>query len=713
MARRSRTPLLICITLWMLAAFSPSEASRSYRSSLPPAYDAAVKAFEAFVAERMAFDHVPGMSVAFIKDDALWAKGFGYADRENQVPAAPESAYRLASITKTITAVGVLQLVEEGKIDLDAEIQTYVPYFPRKKWPVTVRQLLGHVSGITNYRNYAVETRIKEPKNTREALAIFQDFDLVGEPGTVYNYSTYGFNLLGAAVEGASGESYGDYIRKRIFEPLGMKDSRVESAQDLIPNRVRGYVFADGELRNSEFVDVSSRFGGGGTRSTVLDLMKYSRAIMDGKLLKEETRRQMFSSMVLRNGFLTGYGMGWTVQPWSGHFAVRHSGFQPETRTYLLIFPRDRFAVAAAANLESVDLVPYVRRLADLVLGEDLTLAAYGPDRESRAILTALFQTYSYGLSYLDWNGTPLVRNRDELAQAFDFFNRTVNRKALKADFAPAVEKISTGIHLASNRAFTGVGSYMAATLAQTGGRERLESCRKNGPLAFFNDYIRLSGDRNAGKDRPRLEADLAGLIKKWEKEWSSARTEYVRTLAITPGTDFGAMEELLLKGFKGASVYPDFTADLAALAQNYQEQNMLAKTFQILETGRKIYPNAPGLLVSLAWAHLWAGHIGPAQALFRQAFNLDATDRDVDFGPMADRAGRFVRTKRMNEAMAVCDLALEFHPRNAKAHERMAGVCLEAGQKEKALKLLRRAVILDPKLGSAKEKIRFIEKQK
>jgi CubicO group peptidase (beta-lactamase class C family) len=323
-------------------------------------YIEAIKAFDIFVKERMEIDRAPGLSVGFMKDSTIWTKGYGYADLENKVPAKPESAYRLASITKTITAIAVLQLVEEGKMDLDAEVQAYVPYFPKKKWPVTVRHVLGHLGGISHYKNYALEGRIKVHKNTKQALAIFQDFDLVAEPGTKYSYSSYGYNLLGACIEGASGMNYGDYIEKHIFGPLGMTDSRIDDPIDLIPNRVSGYRIVDGKLKNSEYVDISSRFAGGGTRSTVRDLLKYAAGIIEGKLLEEDTSRQMFTSMAIREGKLTGYGMGWRVMPWRGHFQVGHGGSQPETRTQIIIFPKENFAVSIASNLEGVNLTAYL-----------------------------------------------------------------------------------------------------------------------------------------------------------------------------------------------------------------------------------------------------------------------------------------------------------------------------------------------------------------
>ena len=151
-----------------------------------------IKIFEAFVKQQMEIDQIPGLSIGFIKDDFMWTRGFGYADLENKVPATAKSGYRLASNTKSMTTVAVLQLAEKGKIDLDAEVQTYVPYFPRKRWPVTVRQLLGHLGGISHYKNYDLEGHIKEHKDTKDALDIFADFELIAEPGTKYHYfATY------------------------------------------------------------------------------------------------------------------------------------------------------------------------------------------------------------------------------------------------------------------------------------------------------------------------------------------------------------------------------------------------------------------------------------------------------------------------------------------------------------------------------------------
>ena len=150
-----------------------------------------------------------------------------------------------------MTAVAVLQLVERGAIDLDAPIQKYVPSFPEKPWPVTARLLLGHLGGVRHYRD-------DEPTNTRsyanatEGLAFFKDDPLVVEPGTRFLYSTYGYNLLGAAVEGVSGKPFIEALKEGVLDPAGMVSTRVDEVAPLIPNRAQGYVrLPSGEVRNS------------------------------------------------------------------------------------------------------------------------------------------------------------------------------------------------------------------------------------------------------------------------------------------------------------------------------------------------------------------------------------------------------------------------------------------------------------------------------
>jgi len=684
-----------------------------YAADFQSSYAEAIKKFEKFVNEQMALDKAPGLSVGFKKGDYIWTKGFGFSDLENKVPAKPESSYRLASITKTITAIAVLQLVEAGKIDLDAEVQTYVPYFPKKKWPVTVRLLLGHLGGISHYKNYDVEGHIKVHKNTKEALAIFQDFDLVAEPGTKYNYSSYGFNLLGAVIEGASGQSYGDYIKKHIFNPLGMENSRMDNPEDLISNRVSGYRLIKGEVKNSEFVDVSSRFAGGGTRSTVVDLLKYAKGIIEGKLLKSQTWRRAFTSMATSKGRFTGYGMGWRVRPWNGHFQVSHSGSQPETRTYTLIFPTENFSIAVASNLEGVNLTPYVRRLAELVLEEDFDSLAYASDAAEQVIYDNCAQVFSYGMSRLDWHDTHISRDEAELSAAFSYFNKHVDKKSLKKNFKETKKGIEDGFHPVSKQALIKVGSFMAFALKENLGEEKLQIYHKSGPLAFFSDYIKISNKWPSSRKNYKFPRSFAKLISSWEMDWKATYTDYVRNLLITVNTDFDELGPRLKNTFSGADLYPDFSRDMESSGYYYLWKDETKDSFKIFNLSRELYPNSPLPLSNLAAAYIWTGNAEQAKKLFKKAFALNPDHSSVSLSEFRYLRRRLDNAEKMKEIFALAEIALELYPKSAGLHKEIADIYLKAGHKEKAGIFYKKALELDPKLEAAKKKLEELEKEK
>jgi CubicO group peptidase (beta-lactamase class C family) len=356
-------------SLALIFAFVAATAALAQAN--PDAANAAkVREFEAFVETTMAAQQMPGLSVELVHGDFRWSRGFGYADLENHVPATAESSYRMGSVSKPMTAVAVLKLADEGKIDLDAEVQTYVPYFPRKQYPITIRQLLAHQGGISHYRDYMKEGRIKDPKTTREAIAIFADFDLVAEPGTKYSYTSYGYNLLGAVVEEVSKQPFGAYMTENVWKPLGMSATEMEDPRAIILHRVAGYVLEDGKLRRSEYVDVSSRLGGGGTRSTVHDMIRLFEGLNEGKVLKTATRDLAWTPQATRDGKLTNYGLGFGIDDYHGQRVIAHTGSQQETRTSLMMIPTAHFAVALATNFEDAQLQPFEDKLVELFLGK-------------------------------------------------------------------------------------------------------------------------------------------------------------------------------------------------------------------------------------------------------------------------------------------------------------------------------------------------------
>jgi serine beta-lactamase-like protein LACTB len=328
-------------------------------------------AIEAAISAEMSSQGIPGLSIAIGEGGRIrFTSGYGLADLENTVPARAATVYRLASVSKPMTAVAVLQLVERGAIDLDAPIQRYVPSFPEKAWRVTPRLLLGHLGGVRHYRE-------DEPANTRpfasatEGLALFKDDPLAVEPGTKFLYSTYGYVLLGAAVEGVTGKKFFEALKEGVLDPAGMVSTRVDEVAPLIPNRAQGYFrLPSGELRNSPLADVSNKVPGGGLCATAADVARFGMALSGGALLRKETLGQMLTSMKTREGRTTSYGFGLNLSGPGRRREAWHTGGQERVSTVLYVQPDHGLVVVLLSNLQHATLTDLARRVAGLLTAE-------------------------------------------------------------------------------------------------------------------------------------------------------------------------------------------------------------------------------------------------------------------------------------------------------------------------------------------------------
>lgn len=554
------------VFLFATAAFAQTQTLVKQASA------AKVREFEAFAERMMEWQRMPGLSVAIVHGDFRWSRGFGFADLENQVPATADSSYRMASVTKPMTAVAVLRLADEGKLDLDAEVQTYVPYFPRKPHPVTVRQLLAHQGGISHYRDYDKEGRIKDPKTTREAVAIFADFDLVNEPGTKYSYSSYGYNLLGAVVEEVSKQPFGTYMTEHVWKPLGMTSTRMDDPIAIIPHRVDGYrLDREGKLRRSDYVDISSRFGGGGTRSTVGDMVRLMEGLAEGKVLKPETRELAWSMQPTRDQHFTRYGLGFGLDSRNGRYVVAHSGSQQETRTSLTYIPSARFTVALASNFEDANLDPFEEKLMELFLGEPQPRSARAVNEQDARVWEALNSTYVNGLAYYDRHGRAMTTDPRELAEAFRYF---------RAALTPDAKKIADGAQPVAGQPFVKVGSYIAGVLAA----DRKDALYRDGTLRFFTDYAAVARQH-------KLDKPLVARIRKWSDDWNRVYPAELRALTFYEPDALDVLDRYR-QAFATAAIRPNFEGALIGIAQ----QSDAATARRALTMGVELYPDSKPL---------------------------------------------------------------------------------------------------------------------
>ncbi len=357
---RQVATLLLTIAMAPLAAQSPVVRSDA----------AAIAAARAFVLDTMAQLKAPGASITVIRDGVMiWSEGFGFADLEQRVPVTTLTRFRIGSVSKPLTSIALGLLVEEGKLDLDAPVQRYLPDFPVKQWPITTRQVAGHLAGIRHYRGDEFASA-RHYDTVRDGLAIFANDSLLFEPETQYSYSTYGWNLISAVIESASGESFLPYMARRVFGPAGMTRTVPEFNDSLIPFRARFYVHADSAApaTNAPYVDNSYKWAGGGLLSTTEDLARLGRKLLEGKLLRSGTRDLLWRSQQTRDGKTTDYGMGWrSGRDAQGRRWIGHTGGAMGGTANLMIFPDQRVIIAVLVNSDQT-FISAAPRIAGLFL---------------------------------------------------------------------------------------------------------------------------------------------------------------------------------------------------------------------------------------------------------------------------------------------------------------------------------------------------------
>lgn len=321
-----------------------------------------------------------GAAVGIIDDGRVaYLQGYGYEDREAGEPVTLATRFRWASISKTLTAVAAMQLVEQGMLDLDRNVRDYVPEFPNKGATITARQLLCHQAGIVHYSNGPVVRTVRtydalHPfESVILALDTFKDSALLAAPGERFSYTTHGYILLSAVVERAGKQPFAEQVAERIAKPARMTQLAPDYQWKPIPHRAVGYRMekagdAPPSVVRSTDTDVSWKLGGGGYVSAVRDMARYAAALARGELLSDASREAMWKPALTASQQPTSYGLGFQILGDAGDRRIAHGGSQEKTRTYLMIHPATRNGVVVLSNSEYADPQSIASRLFDELL---------------------------------------------------------------------------------------------------------------------------------------------------------------------------------------------------------------------------------------------------------------------------------------------------------------------------------------------------------
>lgn len=298
----------------------------------------------------------PGCAVLVAKGGKpVYLKAFGMANIELGVPMQPDMVFRIGSITKQFTAIAILQLVEQGKLNLQDEITKFLPDYPVKGKKILVEHLLTHTSGIRSYTSMPeFGNIIQKDMKPEELVAFFKDQPMDFEPGSKFLYNNSGYFLLGMIIEKVSGMTYPDYLEKHIFTPLGMRQSYYGNDSKLIPKRAAGYQQGKDGVVNADPMSMTLPYAAGSIQSTVEDLFRWHKAVHSYQLVKKESLQKAFSSYRLTDGSMSHYGYGWSFGNIQNSRTIEHGGGINGFLTNAVYLPDEDVFVVIFSNTTSV-----------------------------------------------------------------------------------------------------------------------------------------------------------------------------------------------------------------------------------------------------------------------------------------------------------------------------------------------------------------------
>jgi len=312
----------------------------------------------------------PGASVTIIKDGKLfYSKAYGVADLESRTPAATSTNYRLASVTKQFTAMAVLMLIDSGKLTLDSQLTDVLPGAPTYLQNVKIRHLLNHTSGIVDYEDLIPESQTVQVLD-KDVLSLLRSIDSVYfSPGLKFKYSNSGYSLLALVVESISGQSFAEFLKKNIFDPLDMNHTLAyQQGISSVDNRAYGYSRTDSGFVRTDQSVTSAVLGDGGIYSSVDDLFQWDQALYTQSLVRPSLFEEALTPAQLNDGSRTTYGFGWFIEPYKTGTRFLHEGSTRGFRNAILRMPDQQLTVIILTNRNEGEPIEIAKKIADLIL---------------------------------------------------------------------------------------------------------------------------------------------------------------------------------------------------------------------------------------------------------------------------------------------------------------------------------------------------------
>jgi len=365
-----------CAALALVAGVLPATAQAPTSTPTPsasataPTGQALDKALDAYLRAATRNEQFSGTVLLARNGKPVFVRSYGMANYELGVPNGADTVFRLASVTKQFTALAVMQLQEQGQLNVDDPICRYLTDCPTVWRPITIRELLNHTSGIPNFSSLPEwdEVLSRRDYTPAELMALFRDLPLKFTPGQKYDYSNSGYHLLGLIIERVSGMGWGEYVKQRILMPLGMTHSGDDNTRAVIPHRASGYYSLGTTFINAPIISRTVGYAAGGLYSTVGDLLLWDRALVPGRLVSQASLDAMFTPVK------NNYGFGWRIGERFGRREMDHSGSDNGFSTYIIRFPADDLTAIVLSNSDRASAGKVGNAMAGIAFGQPVTL---------------------------------------------------------------------------------------------------------------------------------------------------------------------------------------------------------------------------------------------------------------------------------------------------------------------------------------------------
>ncbi len=383
MVKKLTTLTAVCLILLIRCSNSDKQKESEYGASIGNTKLASVdpKKVDDYLVARIKNFSIPGISIAVLhRGNVVYKNSHGLANLEHKVPVTPESPFKIASLTKPITAIATIQLMEKKVISLDKPVSQYLDNLPKEWNLITVRQLLGHTSGLADYfqsPDWSWRNSWRLDLSHEEFIKMNEKSPMLFKPGEKMQYCNTNYYLLGMLIEKVTGKSYAEYLADNIFKPLAMANSRLDNAKAIIANRVSGYTLENGELKNAEFTSDTWAYSEGGVITTIEDLAKLESSWYTEKLIKKENLELMWTPTKLKNGSngIIGdngagkpnyYGLGWFISEYKGQRLILAGGNKPGYTCTFFRFIDIDLSVIILSNLSSSPLYGIAGEIAEM-----------------------------------------------------------------------------------------------------------------------------------------------------------------------------------------------------------------------------------------------------------------------------------------------------------------------------------------------------------